>query len=57
MQRDARFALFHQNQQFQIAVQEYQLHVPDAVSQDVEESSERCEGIMIQDNSCCPNSI
>ena len=32
MERDVRFALFHQNQQFQIAVRDCQLRARDAVN-------------------------
>ena len=43
MERDARDALFYQNNQFHIVVREYQRQARDAVSQAVQESSESYE--------------
>ena len=49
MKRDARFALLHQNQQFQIAVQENPLRASEAVRQDVQEPPERYQVMMVQE--------
>ena len=49
MERDARYALFCQNHPFQIAVREYQRQARDAVSQAVQESSERCEAVVMRE--------
>ena len=47
MERDARCALFFQDQQFKIAVRQYQRQLRDAVNQAVRESSENYEVMMI----------
>ena len=49
MERDVRYALFYQDQQFKIAVGEYQRRERDAVYQAVTESSEHYEIMMMQE--------
>ena len=49
MEKDARCALFHQKKHFQSAVREYQRQATDAANRAVQESSESCEVLMIQE--------
>ena len=49
MERDARYALFYQDQQFKIAVWEYLRQARDAVSQAVKESSTNYEVVMMRE--------
>ena len=48
MERDARFALFFQDQQFTIAVHEHHRQARDAVNQAVSEFSENYKVVMMQ---------
>ena len=47
MERDARFALFHNDQKFKIAVWEHQRQAREAANQAVRESSENCDVVMM----------
>ena len=49
MERDARYALFYQDQQFKIAVRRFQRQARDAVNQAVRESSENYVVMMMQE--------
>ena len=49
IETDARYALFCHNQQFQIAVREYQGQARDAVNQSVQESSDTDEVVIMQE--------
>ena len=49
MERDARFALFYQDQQFKIAVREHQRQAREAVNQALRESSDNYEVMMMQE--------
>ena len=52
MERDARLALFYQDQLFEIAVCEHQRHAGEAVNQALRESSEHYEVMMMQEFQC-----
>ena len=50
MEKDARYALFYRDHQFQIAVREDQRQTRDVVSQTVQESPESYEVLMMQES-------
>ena len=55
MERNARLALFYQDQLFEIAVREHQRQARDAVNQALSESSEHYEVMMMQESRCIQN--